>query len=550
MGRTGWRAVVVAAVVVWAAGVACGKTIYVDDDANSPGDGRTWATAYRYLQDALADANSSPKPVEVRVAQGVYRPDQGDGRTAGAVSASFVLRSGLKLMGGHAGIGAADPNARDPRLYTTILSGDLADNDVDVNDPWNALDEPTRVDNSLNVVVCDHADGTAVIDGFTVRSGHLNARGGHGGTAGGAGMVNYESNPTIRDCIFRGNVVAGTGGGIFNLSSSPSIINCVFEENLGGYGAAVGASNGSPALTDCTFIDNRARINGGAVHMAGGNPTILRGRFARNSATESGGAVLLGGGLSELRNCLFMENAADWGGAVSLSHDAGILFENCTFSSNTASHGNSLATNSYGGLSPSSVEIENCILWGDDEGGPGGSGRAKTVDGASYFKEVWNEDRSRIAIRYSNLRGGCDAIHDGYGDVIWGDGNTDADPLFADPTQGDVHLKSQAGRWLRDDGRWTTDDVTSPCIDAGDPMSPIGWEPFPNGGRVNMGAYGGTVEASKSYFGGPVCDVIVAGDINGDCRVDFADFAILARQWLGEGEWVPVCQDEPAPPIE
>jgi len=43
------------------------------------------------------------------------------------------------------------------------------------------------------------------------------------------------------------------------------------------------------------------------------------------------------------------------------------------------------------------------------------------------------------------------------------------------------------------------DDVTSPCIDAGDPNSPVGDEPEPNGGRINMGAYGGTEEASKSH---------------------------------------------------
>ena len=76
------------------------------------------------------------------------------------------------------------------------------------------------------------------------------------------------------------------------------------------------------------------------------------------------------------------------------------------------------------------------------------------------------------------------------------------------------------------------DEVTSPCIDAGDPMSPIGREPFPNGGRINMGAYGGTAEASKSYFGKPPCEIIVAGDINGDCIVNFKDFAIMALHWL------------------
>jgi hypothetical protein len=63
---------------------------------------------------------------------------------------------------------------------------------------------------------------------------------------------------------------------------------------------------------------------------------------------------------------------------------------------------------------------------------------------------------------------------------------------------GDYHLKSQAGRWDPAGQSWVPDEVTSPCIDAGDPNSPAGAEPEPNGGRVNMGAYGGTGEASKS----------------------------------------------------
>jgi hypothetical protein len=80
------------------------------------------------------------------------------------------------------------------------------------------------------------------------------------------------------------------------------------------------------------------------------------------------------------------------------------------------------------------------------------------------------------------------------------------------------------------------DEITSPCIDAGDPNSPIGPEPFANGGRINMGTYGGTVEASKSYFGEPVCETIIAGDINGDCTVDFADLALLLNHWLESGK--------------
>jgi hypothetical protein len=94
-----------------------------------------------------------------------------------------------------------------------------------------------------------------------------------------------------------------------------------------------------------------------------------------------------------------------------------------------------------------------------------------------------------INITYCNIQG---RFH--------GEGNIKFDPLFADPDNGDYHLKSQAGRWDPNSESWVKDDVTSPCIDAGDPNSPFGDEPMPNGGRINMGAYGGTAEASKSYF--------------------------------------------------
>ena len=51
-----------------------------------------------------------------------------------------------------------------------------------------------------------------------------------------------------------------------------------------------------------------------------------------------------------------------------------------------------------------------------------------------------------------------------------------------------------------------------------------------------MGAYGTGDEASKTYFGEPACETILAGDINGDCVVDFDDLAIVVSQWMMSGE--------------
>jgi len=48
------------------------------------------------------------------------------------------------------------------------------------------------------------------------------------------------------------------------------------------------------------------------------------------------------------------------------------------------------------------------------------------------------------------------------------------------------------------DGAFVDDAETSPAIDAGDPAAPVDLEPAPNGGRLNLGAFAGTPEASRS----------------------------------------------------
>ena len=72
------------------------------------------------------------------------------------------------------------------------------------------------------------------------------------------------------------------------------------------------------------------------------------------------------------------------------------------------------------------------------------------------------------------------------------------------------------------EGQWVLDDVTSPCVDAGDPAADPSGEPMPNGGRVNMGAYGGTMYASMSEWP-------VDGDLDRNGVVDLADLAAMAR---------------------
>ncbi|MCO6401215.1 MAG: right-handed parallel beta-helix repeat-containing protein [Verrucomicrobia bacterium] len=72
------------------------------------------------------------------------------------------------------------------------------------------------------------------------------------------------------------------------------------------------------------------------------------------------------------------------------------------------------------------------------------------------------------------------------------------DPLFADPVRGDFHLRSEilGGRFDPFANAWVNDPVHSPLIDAGKPSRPSSNEPLPNGGRINIGLYANSAEAS------------------------------------------------------
>ena len=118
--------------------------------------------------------------------------------------------------------------------------------------------------------------------------------------------------------------------------------------------------------------------------------------------------------------------------------------------------------------------LVNCILWGN------------TPDEIHVY-EGEGDVSEFVVVFYSDVRGGFP-----------GQGNIDVDPLFADPDNDDYHLKSEVGRWNPAGQCWVIDQVSSLCIDRGDPTTPVGLERFPNGGMINMGAYGGTPEASLS----------------------------------------------------
>jgi len=71
-------------------------------------------------------------------------------------------------------------------------------------------------------------------------------------------------------------------------------------------------------------------------------------------------------------------------------------------------------------------------------------------------------------------------------------------PGFADPINGDYHPLSTVGRFSPTSGVFVLDSTNSPLIDTGGPDHSFSNETSPNGGRINIGAYGNTPQASRS----------------------------------------------------
>jgi len=526
--RSNQRTWVVMSIVLMACvSPSSAKVIYVD--ANAPGpaqDGSSWTNAYNYLQDALADAGSAAKPVEMRVAQGIYKPDANTTNPIGSGDqvATFQLLNGVALKGGYAGFGQPDPNARNIELFETILSGDINTSDVDT-------------DNSYHVVTGSEVDANAIISGFTITAG--NSDGSEGGgmfnNSGsptvtncifinnlailGGGMCNLNnSNPMLSNCSFSGNVTPpwgeGCGGnGVFNYQSSPTLVNCIFYENSGGsYGGGMCNEASSPTLTDCYFRENTGyRYGGGIANFSNSNPKLTNCIFSGCSSRNGGGICNYYDSNPTLTNCIFVDNSAEWGGGGMKNYQSNPTLTNCTFVENT---GNAYDGGGIHNRSNSST-LRNCIFWGNIDSG-----------GTDESAQIHNDSGGSADVSYCCIQGL---------DIFTGSGNIGNDPCFADADANDFHLKSLAGRWDPNSQSWVKDDVTSPCIDAGNPGCPLGNEPNdPNNVRINLGAYGGTAEASKS----PANWLSIA-DITNDWIVDSNDLKVFVNYWLETGECIP-----------
>ncbi|MHC4474856.1 MAG: right-handed parallel beta-helix repeat-containing protein [Planctomycetota bacterium] len=502
------------------------KTIYVDADVSAGGGGTNWADAYKYLQDGLADANTSAKPVEIRVAQGTYKPDEGVGVSDGDREATFQLINGVTLKGGYAGDGEPDPDARDIANYVSILSGDLDGNDVPVA-TGDLLTEPTRAENSCHVVSANDVDANAVFNGFTVTAG--NADGSWASNQGtGGGICNLQGSPTVFDCVLTNNS-ANWGGGMFSdgVGSEPTLTNCMFSYNFSsGTGGGMCNGAGSTMLLNCTFIENVADYAGGGIYDSGGIIILDNCTFTGNSATNHGGAFRKPpGGDVILSNCMFSNNSAgDEGGGMHISGGGDRIVSNCTFMGNSSNDGGGMyivlckltlincafngnsASNNGGGIftievADRSAIVTNCSFSGNtasiDGGASGGSHCFATFTNCTFSENSAGGDGGGFCI---SLNGGTPDFNNC---IFWGNTANNEGPQIAikssfatvdvnycDVQGGDWDIYVSAGTLNydvsnidsnplfvdadgADDTAGTEDDNLrltngSPCIDAGD----------------------------------------------------------------------------------
>jgi hypothetical protein len=282
------------------------------------------------------------------------------------------------------------------------------------------------------------------------------------------GGINFKGKAiTVRStdpndpAIVAATLIIGDGHSpVVTFSNSEGTNSVLAGITITGGNKGIYCSAACPVIKNCNITGN---INAGLELHNNSNPTIIHCDITAN----------IGSGLVMFE----IESGRD------ITYNRPVI-SNCI-----------IAQNYQYGITGGRPTITNCTIVSNRRAGISGSGPTVT-NSIIYFNSVDSnlvqmENAVSAAVTYTDIQGG------------WtGEGNIDADPLFVDTDNADYHLKSQSGRWDSGTQRWVVDDVTSPCVDAGDPTTPVGLEVSPNGGIINMGSYGGTLQASKSATNG------------------------------------------------
>lgn len=273
------------------------------------------------------------------------------------------------------------------------------------------------------------------ITGFTIQHGYAYSGGG----------IYFEpgAEAWVKNNIIRENYCDYNGGGIyaeyFTFGYS-GIIDNIFEENHAGYrGGGAFFMNSHLGVFRNRFNYNVSDGQGGGVYFWSCYvPEFDDNQLIGNAAAGDGGGIYLQSspGFEGERVLLVDNSSGGYGGGI-CCRESFIQLIHCTIGSNSAAYGGGAYLGEY-----PSTEITNTIMWGDDA----------TEEGDEILYEG-----ILLHVTYSDIDGGWE-----------GDGNIDADPLFADPENGIFRIMEG-----------------SPCIDSGDPAMPYD----PDGTIADMGTF-------------------------------------------------------------
>lgn len=303
----------------------------------------------------------------------------------------------------------------------------------------------------------------------------------------GAGMCLLAATCDITDSSINSNA-AEYGGGAYWCCSDVNVTNCTIADNVAATrtycsGGGFYGLDSSVRIKDCVMTGNHAQGFGGAVYLIGPN---------------------LPGGSHELTNCLITHNLVGLDGAgLSFNVDAAPVITNCTVAYNIVTD----PDGSGGGIScyDASARIENTILWRNTAE----NGRELAIGDPL---ELLNPP-AVVDLIYSDVRGGEEDVFVGLGCTLnWGEGNIDADPLFA---QG-YHLSQIDSGEL----------IDSPCMDAGsDSAETFGL--YRATTRTDRAPDSNTVDTGYHY---KIPRILC--DFDFDTDTDLADMAVLMSYWL------------------
>jgi parallel beta-helix repeat protein len=514
-----------------------GPFIYVDPNATGLNNGTAWTDAFTDISEAVASANLYGSGAQVWMKKGIYRQ-----------ATALTPISGVSIYGSFAGRESSlDQRIIDPN--SSIITGDTNDDGF----------AETATLLSLNGVTDVRIDGIA----FTMS-----------GSSGISIQNATGSNIVIANCTFSSN--SGYYGGLYANSADPCVMNCHFASNDKGIYAetTIDWVNGTTLEIDgCSFSGNSSY----GIYLSDAGAYIDNCEIGPNNDTgiscydygveiteswihdnSTKGVYCTQGATASLADCTL---AGNWTGVQAETY-ADLTLNRCLISGSSdigVSAGLSCSVAIYNNIIKNSgshgiyltgtntATVTNC--WIVNNGGYGidlynlhmpptirNNTIAHNGSGGIYRYETGHDPDILNTIFWQNGTGGTVDTVGTFGNVTYsrtsttrsGAGNMTYDPCFADPCNGDYHLKAE-----------------SQCIDKGQTVADCYSEhDIDDNPRVRDG----------DYIGPPAVDMGAheyyqsLADLNHDRRVNFKDYAILMWSWgksTGQPGWNGDCDFVP-----